>query len=221
MAKACAVQSRLRILPKQGRVMVRKGELLDRKTQKPLQLRNTALLSLDGGGLKGILTGSCTAHVKPVCYANTLHILSALHMTVQCVPFWLHASTSNSCSHNAKTRQSSVSCNSRFSLGSRSEKLMSMRCMLLPGVILEDAERVIKDVIQQDDLLPQRHKHLRPDEWGIDLADYFECVSGENATHLYLASAGLWHLQESHSKSSNVQLSFSCSLAVAFCPQLS
>lgn len=53
--------------------------------------------------------------------------------------------------------------------------------MLLSGVILEDAERVIKDVIQQDNLLPQRHKHLQPDQWGIDLADYFECVSGETA----------------------------------------
>lgn len=60
---------------------------------------------------------------------------------------------------------------------------MSMWCMLLPGVILEEAERVIKDVIHQDDLLPQRHKHLQPDEWGIDLADYFDCVSGEIATH--------------------------------------
>lgn len=57
---------------------------------------------------------------------------------------------------------------------------------LLPGVILEDAERVIKDVIQQDDLLPQRHKDLHPDEWGIDLADYFECVAGETAAWLHL-----------------------------------
>ena len=39
--------------------MVKKADLLNGKTQKPLQLRNTALLSLDGGGLRGILTGSC------------------------------------------------------------------------------------------------------------------------------------------------------------------
>lgn len=57
MVSASAVQSRMHILPRQGRVMVKKGELLDSKTQKPLQLRHTALLSLDGGGLRGILTG--------------------------------------------------------------------------------------------------------------------------------------------------------------------
>ena len=57
--------------------------------------------------------------------------------------------------------------------------------MSLSGVILEEAERVIKDVIQQDNLLPQHHKHLQPDEWGIDLADYFECVAGEIACKLY------------------------------------
>ena len=58
--------------------------------------------------------------------------------------------------------------------------------MLLAGVILEDAEQVIKEVIQQDDLLPQCHKDLHPDEWGIDLADYFECVAGETAASSHL-----------------------------------
>ena len=47
----------LRILPRRDRVMVKKRELLDSKSQKPLQTRNKALLSLDGGGLRGILTG--------------------------------------------------------------------------------------------------------------------------------------------------------------------
>ena len=95
---------------------------------------------------------------------------------------------------------------------------MSVGCTLLPGVILEDAERVIKGVIQQDDLLPQRHKHLQPDEWDIDLADYFECISGEIETH----SCFFWApLSESHSKFWYVQLSISCSLAMALCPQLS
>lgn len=58
MAPAYAAQNMLRILPRQDRAMIKKGELLDGKTQKPLHLRNTALLSLDGGGLRGILTGT-------------------------------------------------------------------------------------------------------------------------------------------------------------------
>lgn len=97
--------------------MVKKSDLVNSKTHKPLQLRNTALLSLDGGGLRGILT----------------------------------------------------------------------------GVILEEAERVVKDVIQHDNLLPPHHRHLQPDEWGIDLADYFECVAGASAGSmlaLYVASKG-------------------------------
>ena len=45
-------------------------------------------------------------------------------------------------------------------------------------MVLEEAERIIKGVIAKNDMLPKRYKHLKADEWGIELADYFECVAG-------------------------------------------
>ena len=56
--QASSAQSKLHITPKKDRVTVKKSDLVDSKTQNPLQLRNKALLSLDGGGLRGILTGA-------------------------------------------------------------------------------------------------------------------------------------------------------------------
>lgn len=72
MAQTCAntIPSRPRILPRNSRVMVKKADLLHSKTQKPLQLRNTALLSLDGGGLRGILTGTGLDLCKARCYVQ-------------------------------------------------------------------------------------------------------------------------------------------------------
>ena len=49
--------SKMHIQPSKDRVMVKKADLQDSTTQKPLRMRNKALLSLDGGGLRGILTG--------------------------------------------------------------------------------------------------------------------------------------------------------------------
>ncbi len=46
--------------------------------------------------------------------------------------------------------------------------------------MLEEAERAIKTVIAEDNLLPLHCRGLSPEEWGIELADYFECVSGEH-----------------------------------------
>ncbi len=46
--------------------------------------------------------------------------------------------------------------------------------------MLEEAERAIKTVIAEDKLLPVHCRDLSPEEWGIELADYFECVSGEH-----------------------------------------
>ena len=43
-------------------MILKKTDLLDSKTQNPLTMRNKALLSLDGGGLRGLLTGArCAA----------------------------------------------------------------------------------------------------------------------------------------------------------------
>ena len=56
------------------------------------------------------------------------------------------------------------------------------------GVILEVAEQVIKDTIAYDDMLPKRYKHLKPDEWGIELADYFECVAGKHFLALWVVT---------------------------------
>ena len=47
------------------------------------------------------------------------------------------------------------------------------------GIVLEEAERAIKTVIAEDNLLPIHCRGLSPEQWGIELADYFECVSGE------------------------------------------
>ncbi len=58
------------------------------------------------------------------------------------------------------------------------------------GVVLEHAERVIKDVIAQDNMLPEHCKHLKPEEWGIELADYFECVAGNS--HSSFAAFSRW-----------------------------
>ena len=71
---------------------------------------------------------------------------------------------------------------------------------------MEDAERVIKDVIQQDDLLPLQHKHLQPDEWDIDLADYFECVSGGTAARSWLLRRTLESVTEQVSECADVGL---------------
>ncbi len=49
----------------------------------------------------------------------------------------------------------------------------------MTGVVLEEAECAIKTVIEEDNLLPAHCRGLSPEEWGIELADYFECVSGE------------------------------------------
>lgn len=49
----------------------------------------------------------------------------------------------------------------------------------MTGIVLEEAERAIKTVIAEDNLLPVHSRGLSPEEWGIELADYFECVSGE------------------------------------------
>ena len=107
-AQTCAVQSRLRIAPKQGRVMVKKGELMDSKTQKPLQLRNSALLSLDGGGLRGILTGSYSANESLFAMQVLCICPSALHRAILSVSCSLHASTSNNLAHDAITMQRSI-----------------------------------------------------------------------------------------------------------------
>lgn len=56
---------------------------------------------------------------------------------------------------------------------------MHQVCLAIAGVVLEEAERVIKAVITEDDLLPMHCKGLTAEQWGIELADYFECVSGE------------------------------------------
>ena len=59
--KAVAVASKIHILPRKDLVIVKKADLLSRRTQKSLKLRNKGLLSLDGGGLRGILTGGHSA----------------------------------------------------------------------------------------------------------------------------------------------------------------
>ena len=46
------------------------------------------------------------------------------------------------------------------------------------GVVLEHVEDAIKVVITEDDMLPEGCKTLPQDEWGVELADYFECVAG-------------------------------------------
>ena len=46
-------------------------------------------------------------------------------------------------------------------------------------MVLEEAEQIIKGVIAKKDMLPKHYKHLKADEWGIELADYFECVAGK------------------------------------------
>ena len=60
--RVSAVESagRIHILPRnyKHRVTVRKSDLVNSKSQAPLRPRNKALLSLDGGGLRGILTGA-------------------------------------------------------------------------------------------------------------------------------------------------------------------
>lgn len=47
------------------------------------------------------------------------------------------------------------------------------------GVVLEHVESTIKSVITEDDMLPHDCKHLQQEEWGVELADYFECVAGK------------------------------------------
>ena len=50
-------------------MVLRKADLLDSQTRVPLRLRNKALLSLDGGGLRGILTGSLSSMLTMQTYA--------------------------------------------------------------------------------------------------------------------------------------------------------
>ena len=56
--------------------------------------------------------------------------------------------------------------------------------MSAAGVVLENVEDVIKTVITEDDMLPEGYKTLQQDEWGVELADYFECVAGKLASAL-------------------------------------
>lgn len=60
MFSASVTPGKIHIQPRKDLVTVRKADLIDGKTQKPLQLRNKGLLSLDGGGLRGLLTGEHT-----------------------------------------------------------------------------------------------------------------------------------------------------------------
>ena len=57
------------------------------------------------------------------------------------------------------------------------------------GVVLEEAENIIKGVIADNDMLPKHYKHLDADAWGIELADYFECVAGKTISELNTAHA--------------------------------
>lgn len=117
MVHASAITGSIHIQPRKDRKIVKKADLVDSRTQKPLKLRNKGLLSLDGGGLRGLLT----------------------------------------------------------------------------GIVLEEAERAVKTVIAEDNLLPIHCRGLSPEQWGIELADYFECVSGTSAGSmlaLYIASKG-------------------------------
>ena len=50
-------QSKLHIHPRLSRKIIKKADLLVGTAQSPLKLRNKALLSLDGGGLRGIISG--------------------------------------------------------------------------------------------------------------------------------------------------------------------
>ena len=62
MFRASSTSGKLHIKPRKDLVVVKKADLLNSKTQRPVSLRNKALLSLDGGGLRGILTGKlCSA----------------------------------------------------------------------------------------------------------------------------------------------------------------
>ena len=61
-------QSKVHIQPRQSRTVVKKADLLEGTTQRPLQLQNKSLLSLDGGGLRGIISGmmlccTCLQHI--------------------------------------------------------------------------------------------------------------------------------------------------------------
>jgi len=58
MVHASAITGNFHIIqPRKDRKIVKKADLVDSRTQKPLKLRNKGLLSLDGGGLRGLLTG--------------------------------------------------------------------------------------------------------------------------------------------------------------------
>ena len=75
MFSASVTPGKIHIQPRKDLVTVRKADLIDGKTQKPLRLRNKGLLSLDGGGLRGLLTGEHT--VK-------LYLLSSCPGTATC-----------------------------------------------------------------------------------------------------------------------------------------
>ncbi len=58
MVHTSAITGNIHIIqPRKDRKIVKKADLVDSTTQKPLKLRNKGLLSLDGGGLRGLLTG--------------------------------------------------------------------------------------------------------------------------------------------------------------------
>ena len=61
------------------------------------------------------------------------------------------------------------------------------------GVVLEEAESIIKGVIAENDMLPKHYKHLDADAWGIELADYFECVAGKTISELHTPHAITLH----------------------------
>ena len=46
-------------------------------------------------------------------------------------------------------------------------------------MVLEHVEQSIKTVITDSNMLPKDCKHLQHDEWGVELADYFDCVAGQ------------------------------------------
>jgi len=48
MVHASAIPGNIHIQPRRDRKIVKKADLVDSRTQKPLKLRNKGLLSLDG-----------------------------------------------------------------------------------------------------------------------------------------------------------------------------
>ena len=79
MVLASAIIGNIHIQPRKDRKIVKKADLVDSKTQQLLKVRNKGLLSLDGGGLRGLLTGE---QIYFVCHCLLGHLgLLPLHWT--------------------------------------------------------------------------------------------------------------------------------------------